>query len=176
MNAKNNETRTMKFKGWKLPIALLAGSLCASCSVIRSTDSAPVVYALPMQDGVVSPLGRLANPAAEELHFARDRYSITSAQQRQLAAHAEAWARDGKPLVIAAAASRSLPPDYARVLSERRAKSVRQALIELGMDPTLLHTTGYGNDAPALADGDLVAIYAGTPPPPPAPPASPDKP
>ncbi len=125
-----------------------------------------------MQDGIATPLGRALGNAAETLHFTHDRYTLTKAQQQTLQSHLAAWESAAHPLLIVATASRKLPPDYARVLAERRAKSVRQALIEAGMNPALLHTTSLGNDAPTFADGDIIAIFQNEPKP--TPPASPE--
>jgi outer membrane protein OmpA-like peptidoglycan-associated protein len=118
-----------------------------------------------MHDGIATPLAQGTSTVADTLYFTRDRYTLTTAQESTLQSRVATWTHAAKPLLIIAAASRNLPPDYARVLSERRAKSVRQALIEAGMDPTLLHTTGYGNDAPLVVDGDLVTIYQREPQP-----------
>ena len=42
--------------------------------------------------------------------------------------------------------------------AQRRAESVRQALIEEGLDAARLHSAGYGHDQPSISSEDAVRM------------------
>ncbi len=145
--------------------AALASMLSGLCSCASAPWPAnpkdQVVYALGPRAEFVSPLGTQMKPACPALEFAKG--SLTSGPQHDRVLRELAKERaDGKEprFVIAAYCRPNLPPEYARVLSEKRAHSVRQRLIEFGVDPSAIQTAGFGNDfainGPA---NDVVVIY-----------------
>lgn len=123
----------------------------------KETD---VVYALGARDGFTSPLERPLKPVGSALEFADSRYALTGAHIRVLDTLATAW-KEGKPrYLIAGYAPPSLPEDYARAVSERRAQAARQHLIEHGVEAANLQTVGFGQDsAPAGPSSHVVVIY-----------------
>ena len=140
--------------------ACVLPALLGSCSLVHnSADDSQVIYALPPRQPGTSPLGRTMTAIAGPFTFSRERFVLTDSQTNTLAKAAPQWAKDKIKLLVVGFAQRGLPPDYARVLAHRRAESVRQALIEKGLDAGNIHSAGYGNDVPSLRNDDSVLIY-----------------
>lgn len=148
-------------------IALAVFSLtlasCTSPSWVSGPDE-KVVYAFGPAEGFTSPLQSPMTPACPALKFGRGDLEAGPQHERVLGKLAEEGkAASGVRFVIAAYCHPDLPPEYARVLSEKRAHSVRQRLVELGVSSDAVQTAGYGNDfslnAPA---GDVVVVYKTT--------------
>jgi outer membrane protein OmpA-like peptidoglycan-associated protein len=118
-----------------------------------------VIYALAPQEALPSPLEQKLTPVGPAISFARDRYELTTVQQEILKPLAAQWQRDKTTLMVLGFATRGLPTDYARSLSQRRAEAVRQTLIDEGLDAALLHSAGYGHDQPKLGSGDEVKLF-----------------
>ena len=117
-----------------------------------------VVFALGSRAGFPSPLEQQLKPACPALEFSSGELGIPAEHERELRKLA-AEAKNTRH-VIAGYARPGLPPEYARVLAERRAHAVRHRLIELGMEPATLQTAGFGNDFPqAGPTTDVVVIY-----------------
>jgi len=132
----------------------------SSCSLLHhDSDASHVIYALPARQAASSPLVQPMTGIGKPFIFTHDRFVLTDQQTAILAKSAPQWAKDKIRLLIIGFAKRDLPPGYARVLAHRRAESVRQALIEQGLDAANLHSTGYGNDIPSLSLEDSVVIY-----------------
>lgn len=145
-----------------------AGIALALCSCAAAPWPASprnqVVYALDSHAGFVSPLGTQMKPACPALEFSKGSLAAGPQHDRMLQKLAKESTGDKRPrFVIAAYCRPNLPPEYARVLSEKRAHSVRQRLIELGVEPADIQTAGFGNDfvlnGPA---SDVVVIYNST--------------
>ena len=149
--------------------ATLAGIALTLCSCAATSWQPPLknqgVYALGSRSEFASPLGGQTKPACPALEFAKGSLIPSPQHDRVLQKLAEECAGDKKPrLVIAAYCRPSLPPEYARALSEKRAHSVRQRLIELGVGPANIQTAGFGNDfARSGPTGDVVVIYNSVP-------------
>ena len=134
--------------------------MLSSCSLLHhDSDASHVIYALPARQAASSPLVQPMTGIGKPFIFTHDRFVLTDQQTAILAKAAPQWAKDKIRLLIIGFAQRDLPPGYARVLAHRRAESVRQALIEQGLDAANLHSTGYGNDIPSLSLEDSVVIY-----------------
>lgn len=134
---------------------------CASAPWPRSAGE-QVVYALGSRADFVSPLKSQMTPVCPALEFARGSISITHQHDAELQKLAgTVFEGDRKPRVVIASYCRpNLPPEYARVLSEKRAHAVRHRLIELGAEPSAIQTAGFGNDfALTGPGGDVVVIY-----------------
>jgi len=137
---------------------------CSSLPLLMK-EQAAVVYALGDRDGFPSPLTRDLTPACPALSFTGDSHATLGRHHLRLIQVAEAAKKDKQRLLIAGYTSPTLPQDYARALSERRAQDVRQRLIEMGVEAGALHTVGLGNDfAPSGPSSDVVVIYHTTPP------------
>lgn len=154
----------MPFPYSSLLAAALLPVLASSCSMLHSnSDDSQVIYALPPRQPGTAPLGRNLSSIAGPFAFSRDRFVLTDAQTNVLAKAAPQWVKDKTKLLVVGFAQRGLPPDYARVLAHRRAESVRQALIEHGLDAGNIHSAGYGNDVPSVGSEDNVLVYELTP-------------
>ena len=125
----------------------------------KGGDDSKVIYALPPRQPGATPLTHPMSPIGGPFTFSRDRYVLNDTQVSALSRLSPQWVKDKTRLVVVGFAQRDLPPDYARVLAHRRAESVRQVLIEQGLDAASIHSTGYGNDMPALGNDDSVMIY-----------------
>ena len=147
-------------------MAGIAWTLCSCTSAPwQASPESQVVYALGNRAEFESPLGGNLKPACPALEFPKGSLGATPQHDRELQRLAGQSTGDKKSrFVIAAYCRPGLPPEYARVLSEKRAHSVRQRLIELGADPEDIQTAGFGNDfalnGPA---SDVVVIYDSRP-------------
>lgn len=145
--------------------AILAGIALTLCSCAApSWEARPGnedVYSLGSRAEFSSPLGASLKPVCPALEFVKGSLVPSPQHDRVLQKLAEENAGDKKPrFVIAAYCRPSLPPEYARSLSEKRAHSVRQKLIKLGVRPADIQTAGFGNDfARSGPTGDVVVIY-----------------
>ena len=140
--------------------AVLLPVLMSSCALLHpGKEDSQVIYALPPRQAGTSPLGQNLTPIAGPFAFSRERFVLTDSQASTLAKAAPQWVKDKTKLLVAGFAQRDLPPDYARVLAHRRAESVRQTLIEHGLDANNIHSVGYGNDLPSLDRDDTALVY-----------------
>ena len=141
--------------------AVLALASCAS-TPWPTPENSQTVYALGVRHEFVSPLGSEMKPACPALEFPKGRLNTGPQHDDELRDLAVDATADGKKprFVIAGYCRPSLPPEYARVLSEKRAHSVRQRLIDFGVDPAHIQTVGFGNDfANNGPTNDVVVIY-----------------
>ncbi len=151
-------------------------SACGSLPIITKEKTA-VVYALGDRAGFPSPIASGLTPACPALTFTGDSHATSGRHHLRLQQVAESTKKDNQRLLIAGYTSPSLPQDYARALSERRAQDVRQRLIERGVEAGSMHTLGLGNDfSPTGPSSDVVVIYQTAPAPAPASPAAPANP
>jgi outer membrane protein OmpA-like peptidoglycan-associated protein len=140
-------------------LAFVLGSLLCQCSVVTSTlQPTKVIYALPNEDELPSPLARSLPPVGKAITFGRDAYTLPPREQRNMTQLAQELIAKKMKVMILGFAQRGLPPSYARSLSQRRADAVRQALIEAGADADSLHPVGYGHDQPSLGNTDSVKL------------------
>lgn len=140
---------------------VLALASCASAPW-PTLDKSQTVYALGVRHDFVSPLGSEMKPACPALEFPKGRLNAGPQHDQVLRDLAMESTSDGKKprFVVAGYCRPNLPPEYARVLSEKRAHSVRQRLIEFGVDPGHIQTVGFGNDfANNGPTTDVVVIY-----------------
>src|SRR5580658_730509 len=98
--------------------------------------------------------------ASDTVYFAFDSSTIPAPEQAKLQAVSE-WfkANPGHSLFLAGHADKRGTPEYNRALGERRALSVREYLVGLGLSPSALYTNSYGADRPAV-EGDTEEAYA----------------
>lgn len=119
-----------------------------------------VVYALGPRADVRSPLAEALKPACPALEFDGTGFVLSAGHAKPLQEVASKIASQQSRLVVAAYTRPGLPPEYARVLTERRAHAVRQRLIELGIEPARIQTAGFGNDFPLSGPtSDVVVVF-----------------
>jgi len=97
---------------------------------------------------------------AQTIYFDFDSSTIRPSERDKLTQLAS-WLKDnsGKRLYLAGHTDVRGTPEYNRGLGERRADSVREYLVGLGVDASRLFTISYGSDRPA-ATGTDDASYA----------------
>ena len=98
--------------------------------------------------------------ASDTIYFDFDKSTINGEERGKLDAVSE-WfkANPGHALFLAGHADKRGTPEYNRALGERRALSVREYLVGLGLPAGSLYTNIYGADRPAV-DGDTEEAYA----------------
>jgi len=98
--------------------------------------------------------------ASDTVYFGFDKAIVNAEERGKLEAVSE-WfkANPGHALFLAGHADKRGTPEYNRALGERRAEAVREYLVGLGLSATVLYTTSYGSDPPAV-DGDTEEAYA----------------
>ena len=148
-------------------VLFFIGSLLGLTSCVNletESDANSVVFALGSREGFHSPLTHALKPSAPALEFSGGQLHTTSAHDRILRTIVSEGKKSGSKMTLAGYAKPGLPPEYARVLSEKRAHAVRHRLIELGLEPGQIQTAGYGNDFPKTGPtNDVVVIYLYTP-------------
>ncbi len=98
--------------------------------------------------------------ASDTIYFDFDKSTINADERGKLDAVSE-WFKNnpGHALFLAGHADKRGTPEYNRALGERRALSVREYLVGLGLPAAQLYTNSYGSDRPAV-DGDTEEAYA----------------
>ncbi len=134
----------------------LALALLCQCNLVAPPK---VIYALSPQKDLPSPLANQLTPNGAPIAFSPNRFLLSHRQLAALRTQAESWQSDTPTLLVLGFARRGLPSSYARVLSQRRAEAVRQALIDQGIDAAKVHTAGYGHDQPGLSAADEVRLF-----------------
>jgi outer membrane protein OmpA-like peptidoglycan-associated protein len=142
-------------------IAPLAVLLLSQCSLLeRAVNSSAVIYALAPQEKMPSPLDPNSGltQAGATITFSPNRYLLTARQRSMITTLAKQWQDKTPQVLVLGTARRGTPAGYARSLSQRRAESVRQALIEEGLDAAKFHSAGYGHDQPSISTEDAVKL------------------
>jgi OOP family OmpA-OmpF porin len=149
----------MKTRLFQLLFCCASALLLSQCSIVGPMlQPSKVIYALPTQS-VASPLEQALTDACDPIIFSRDHFMLGKNQRAVLAKQAVKWQEDKQHLLVVGFAQRGFPASYARSLSQRRAESVRQVLIEEGIDAAAIHSTGYGHDQPTLSSRDEVRVF-----------------
>jgi peptidoglycan-associated lipoprotein len=85
----------------------------------------------------------------DTVHFDFDRYNVKTSELPKVQAVADylkAQARDA--VLVEGHCDERGTPEYNRALGERRADSIRESLISLGISADRIHTISYGEDKP----------------------------
>lgn len=148
----------MKTRVTQYPLIALGTLLLTQCSVIDAVLPPKVIYALSPQS-IPSPLDKELPEACPPIIFSRDHFLLNKRQRAALKTYASERKDAKQHLLIVGFAQRGFPASYARSLAQRRAESVRQVLIEEGIDAAVLHSIGFGHDQPALGSEDEVRVF-----------------
>jgi outer membrane protein OmpA-like peptidoglycan-associated protein len=101
--------------------------------------------------------GAAVSPAAYMVFFDWDKYNLTPEAQQIVQAAAEAARKDGYArIVVTGHTDTSGSAEYNEGLSMRRAESVRQALVDLGLPADQITTRALGETSPLVPTGDGV--------------------
>ena len=93
------------------------------------------------------------------VQFAYDSYAVAGSEHGKIEQVAAYVKQNSKTVIIAGFTDERGTPEYNRGLGERRAQSVREALIQDGADAGKLQTVSFGSEMPA-ADGHDEAAWA----------------
>ncbi|MEM7679436.1 MAG: peptidoglycan-associated lipoprotein Pal [Pseudomonadota bacterium] len=100
----------------------------------------------------------LVSKIGDRIFFGYDRYDLSSEAQAVLEAQAE-WLKtySGLEITIEGHADERGTREYNLALGERRANSVRNYLVALGVAPDRINTISYGKERPAVAGSNAKA-------------------
>lgn len=150
-----------------LRIYLITASLvaplaaCASSQKTASRDEAPPpteVRTVETPRETIAGELRDALLVLRRVHFAYDSARLEPAAHKALAAAAEPLMRHPDVhLYIDGHADVRGPSDYNRILGERRAAAVAEALARLGIDKQRLHVNSFGKDKLLVGGGGVIA-------------------
>ncbi|HEY5297252.1 MAG TPA: OmpA family protein [Verrucomicrobiae bacterium] len=106
-------------------------------------------------DNMIQDRAALANYT---VHFAYDSAAVRSSEQANLQAVASALSSDpSAKLLIEGNCDERGTEEYNRSLGERRSLAAREALAQLGVDPSRVRTISYGKDRPVDPGHDQAA-------------------
>ena len=102
----------------------------------------------------------LQNEVGDRVYFETDKYNISSASAYVLESQAN-WLKStqGFQIIIEGHCDERGTRDYNLALGERRANSVKDFLVSLGVDPGRITVISYGKERPA-AEGSTSESYA----------------
>jgi len=92
------------------------------------------------------------------VQFAYDSFSVAADQQSKIDAVADALKGSGKTVIVAGFTDDRGTEEYNRSLGEKRALSVREALITKGLKATTIQTVSFGKEMP-VDDGENEAAW-----------------
>ncbi len=142
---------------------LLAGSLSfVACSDDEEPQEpvqpAPVTEAPPPEPAPVDPVAETFN--AENVYFAFDDYTLSGEAQQRITALAEHLKSNASAVVqIEGHCDERGSIEYNLALGERRANSVKNFLVQMGVEPARLTTISYGEEKPA-AEGHTESAWS----------------
>jgi peptidoglycan-associated lipoprotein len=87
------------------------------------------------------------------VYFGYDSYSVEGSEMGKIEEAARGLSGSGSTVIIAGFTDERGTEEYNRGLGERRALSVREALIQRGCDPSKLQTVSFGEEMPADSGG-----------------------
>jgi peptidoglycan-associated lipoprotein len=140
--------------------ALVVCTFGACASTKKKNDQAGGAYGqdgdyvsgtpLPDREEGVSFLGsNVERDRFQPVFFAFDSYSVSGSEAGKVDEVASFLKSSGGRIIIAGFTDERGTPEYNRGLGERRAQSVRQALISAGTDPSVIQTVSFGAEMPA---------------------------
>ncbi len=154
-------------KYWALIGAVLLLNACANSNTgtVPDTPTDPVVetqepvVAEPTEDVTTEPM--MEDPDTQEsldaasggalVYFGYDRYDLTADGRSGLQTQA-AWlvAHASVKVTVEGHCDERGTREYNLALGDRRANSVKNYLVALGVDPSRIHTVSYGKERPAV--------------------------
>ena len=106
--------------------------------------------ALPERtEGVSFLSGNVDRNKFAPVHFGFDSYTVSGSEQGKVQQVAEFMRSAGNSVIIAGFTDERGTPEYNRGLGERRAQSVREALIQAGAPGGKIQTVSFGAEMPA---------------------------
>ncbi len=151
-------------KYWALIGAALLLSACANTGAVQDAPVEPVVetqepvVAEPTEDVTTEPMmdpdtqeSLDAASSAALVYFGYDRYDLSSDARSGLQAQA-VWLQEHSSVKVTVEGhcDERGTREYNLALGDRRANSVKNYLVALGVDPSRIHTVSYGKERPAV--------------------------
>lgn len=142
-------------KTWK-PIAVLVLSFGLGFGCAEDQAAEEVVQPTETETPATPPEGAASvDEATQAVYFAFDDYTLSADSQESLGRLANYLANNTAAVVqIEGHCDERGSVEYNLALGQRRAESVKNHLIELGVDATRLPTMSYGEERPAVEGGD----------------------
>ena len=141
---------------------LLVGFLFLSgCETIGGASSSSDTPSYEYGDSKQANLqAYLQNEIGDRIYFDTDKYNITSAAAFVLESQAN-WLKStpGFQLIVEGHCDERGTREYNLALGERRANSVKEFLVSMGVDASRIMTVSYGKERPA-ADGSTSESWA----------------
>lgn len=119
----------------------------------RVAEPAPVIKSAPAQSGPVGPLPGsvqdFATNAGERVYFDLSQWRLDGSDQDILKRQA-AWLQSypNVRILVAGNCDERGTREYNLALGERRAATVKEYLVDLGVDPSRIETVSYGKERP----------------------------
>jgi peptidoglycan-associated lipoprotein len=161
------------FKRFSLPLIATAFLLTAACASKKTNPDADKAQAGTEETGKMDPNVKTKDIAYDQkgsdgggisglvsVHFDYDSSTLSSETRKQLAENAE-WIKNnpGPTVQIEGHCDSRGSVEYNLALGERRAKSVKNFLVSLGIDSKRLTIISYGEEKP-LDTADTEQAYA----------------
>ncbi len=144
--------------------------LLPGCTALRSpldddTDDAVDMLEHPRRAETPSLFGpgseRLMAGKFPVVHFNDGGTEIPASEKRKIQTVSR-WLTGNPERVLIAAGARAQSPEYARQISDERARNVRNALISAGVPASKIQTVSFGEDAAAITGGGVSFALIGT--------------
>src|SRR5438067_4131440 len=149
----------MIFKSLNTVFTLFVALSLASCANMRkkggmggSGSDSDTVGGTPLserQEGVSFMSPNVDRNKFSPVHFAFDSYSVEPSDESKISSVADFLQSSSTTVIIAGFTDERGTPEYNRGLGERRAQSVREALIRRGADARKIQTVSFGAEMPA---------------------------
>ena len=144
-------------------LSLLFGSflIVSGCETIGGSSSSSDAPSYAYGDSKQANLqGYLQNEIGDRVYFETNKHNINSASAFTLEAQAN-WLNStpGFQIIIEGHCDERGTREYNLALGERRANSVKEFLVSLGVEPGRITTISYGKERPA-ADGSTSESWA----------------
>ncbi len=95
------------------------------------------------------------------IRFDDGRAEVSASEKRKIQTVAR-WLTGNPERVLIAAGAKAVSLEYARHISDERARNVREVLISAGVPASKIHTVSFGEDAAAITGGGVSFALIGT--------------
>jgi len=154
----------------RLLSAAACGLLLSGCSMLKGpldfdSDDTADMQPHPRRGEMPSLIGpgstRVRQGQFPSIHFPAEGWQLAPGEQQKVRTVAR-WFTGNPERVLLVAGARSASPEYARQLSDLRARAVSKSLISNGVPEEKILTVSFGEDAPAAAADGVAFSLIGT--------------
>jgi outer membrane protein OmpA-like peptidoglycan-associated protein len=145
-------------QGYQLPPA---GYVAHGCNIYRANTTVATTETVTQTEPAKAVITQSATVSSYAIHFAHDKSKIPANEESIVGEAAQEIQKD-KPssVVVSGYTSTTGTAAYNQALSERRAKSVADALVVNGVNPEIITQEGFGKTHLAVPTGDNVKMPA----------------